>query len=264
MKTKINGLSVNTFGNPQNKEVIFVHGFPYDHLMWKNQYEFLSESYYCVAYDIRGLGESDVGDGQYTMELFVDDLFKIIGELKLKKPAVCGLSMGGYLTLQALQRNQEIFSAVILADTHPMADDKAGKLKRSNAIKAINTEGLASYVDSFVPGTFSPETQTKKPDYFKETLARCKANNPLGVKGSQIAMLSRFSSVGFLPEIKLPTLLLVGEEDSLTPPEVMSSMAVQIPNSEFYIIPKAGHMSPLENPAEFNLRLKEFLDKHLT
>ena len=262
MKTKIDGLSVNTFGNPQNKAVIFVHGFPYDHLMWKNQYEFLSESYYCVAYDIRGLGESEVGNGQYTMELFVEDLFKIIEELKINNPAICGLSMGGYLTLRALQRNQQFFSATVLTDTHPRADDNAGKLKRSNAIKAINTEGLAAYVDSFVPGTFSPETQAAKPEYFRETLARCKANNPIGVKGSQIAMLSRLSSVEFLPKINLPTLVLVGEKDALTPPYVMREMAQQIPGSEFFVIPNAGHMSPLENPNEFNLRMKEFLDKH--
>ena len=97
MKVSINSLSVNTFGDQNNQPIIFIHGFPYDHSMWENQINFLKEKYFCVAYDVRGLGESYVGDGQYTMEAYVNDLFSIINELKLKRPILCGLSMGGYI-----------------------------------------------------------------------------------------------------------------------------------------------------------------------
>ena len=78
MKQSINGLSVNTFGDSSNQSIIFVHGFPYDHTMWQNQIDALKEKYFCVAYDVRGLGESEIGDGQYMLEFFVDDLFNII------------------------------------------------------------------------------------------------------------------------------------------------------------------------------------------
>ncbi len=263
MKTKINGLSVNTFGNKGNKAIIFVHGFPYDHQMWENQYEYFSKDYYCIAYDIRGLGESEVGDGQYTMELFVDDLFQIVEELKLGKPAVCGLSMGGYLLLNALQRTDRLFSAVILADTHAKADDNAGKLKRANAIKTINTKGLDVYIDGFVPGTFSKETNESKPEFFTKTIERCKQNSPIGVKGSQLAMLSRLSSEEFLSSINVPVLVIAGEYDSLTPPNVMKEMSEKIPKSEFFVIENAAHMSPLENPEKFNSILELFLKKTL-
>lgn len=261
MKTEVNGLVVNLFGKKENQPVIFVHGFPYDSTMWKNQYEYLSDNYYCVVYDIRGLGKSVVGDGQFTMEMFVEDLFAVIEKLALMKPVVCGLSMGGYITLRALQKNQQVFSAAVLTDTHPFADDNNGKLKRSNAIKKINEEGLAAYVDSFVPGTFSEKTRATKPEYFTKTLERCKSNNPVGVKGAQIAMLSRLSTDEFLPEIQIPTLVLVGEEDALTPPEVMQKMADKIPDSRFAVIPNAGHMSPLENPTGFNKHLERFLSE---
>ena len=117
MKETVNGLSVFIEGSSKSKPIIFVHGFPFDHTMWKAQIEMLKEKYFCVAYDIRGLGESPAGDGQYTMESFVDDLALIIDELKLDKPILCGLSMGGYIALRALEKFEEKLSAVILCDT---------------------------------------------------------------------------------------------------------------------------------------------------
>jgi pimeloyl-ACP methyl ester carboxylesterase len=262
MKINIDGLSVNLFGEKTARAIVFVHGFPYDHLMWKAQYEALSEKYFCVAYDIRGLGESEIGDGQYTMESYVDDLVKIIQHLELNKPILCGLSMGGYISLRALEREPNLFGGAMLLDTHPYADDNAGKLKRANAIKKINTEGLAAYVESFVPTCFSKENAEKKPDFFLETLARCRAQNPIGVKGAQIAMLSRTSTFENLEKIKIPVLVLVGESDNLTPPGKMKDMAEKIPNADFVVVPSAGHMTPIENPQFVTERMEKFLEEN--
>ena len=91
MKQTINGLSVFLSGSNRVESILFVHGFPYDHLMWKEQVEEFSKDYLCISYDIRGLGESPAGDGQFTMEAFVDDLEIIVNELKLEKPVLCGL-----------------------------------------------------------------------------------------------------------------------------------------------------------------------------
>ncbi len=123
MKETINGLSVFLEGNNKNKSIIFLHGFPYDHTMWMAQINEFSKDYFCVSYDIRGLGESPAGNGQFTMESFVDDLEIIIDELKLDKPVLCGLSMGGYIGLRALERMQEKFSAAILCDTKSESDE---------------------------------------------------------------------------------------------------------------------------------------------
>lgn len=129
MKEIINGLSVFLEGSKKSKQIILVHGFPFDHTMWQSQIDVLSEKYFCVAYDIRGLGESPVGDGQYTMESFVDDLETVIDGLKLDKPVLCGLSMGGYISLRALERFENKFSAAIFCDTRSEADNNEGKLK---------------------------------------------------------------------------------------------------------------------------------------
>lgn len=264
MKSMINGISVNTFGEPSNKPIIFIHGFPYDHTMWHNQIEFLEKEYFCVAYDIRGLGESSVGDGQFTLEFFVDDLFSIMAELKLKKPVLCGLSMGGYIALRAVERNQELFDGLILCDTKAEADGDAAKLVRSTNIKMINEQGLVKFTDMFVTNCFADETPKQNEKMFLTILYKSQKNDPLGVKGCIIAIMSRTDTTNFLPSINFPTLAVCGSFDRLTPPPVMRLMADKIPNSEFASIPFAGHMAPLENPDCVNDLIKGFLDRNFT
>ncbi len=263
MKTEINGLSVFLAGDNKNQAIIFIHGFPYDHTMWDAQVKALSDKYFCVTYDIRGLGESYVGDGQYTMEAFVWDLYSIIDKLNLEQPVICGLSMGGYISLRAVEKEQKKFSALILLDTRSESDDNAGKLKRANAINKINVDGLDAYVESFVPLCFSKKTIEKNSGMFTSILSKCKSNNPLGVKGCQIAMLSRTDTTLSLKKIKIPTLVLVGRYDALTPPEVMKKLAKKIKTSKFNIVPKSGHMTPLENPEYVNKKIRTFLEKKL-
>ncbi len=257
MQIRVNGISVNIYGLKTNPAIIFVHGFPYDHNMWENQIKRFKKDYYCVAYDIRGLGKSAVGCGQFTMELFADDLFDIIKKLKIKKPVLVGLSMGGYLALRAAERNQELFAGFVFADTHPRADDNVSKLKRSSAIAEIESKGLKRYAKNFLPLCFLPDSNRKR--YYSEALRRATKQNPKGVKGAQLAMLSRTSTEEFLPEIKKPTLVIVGREDKLTPPQVMKEMAAKIPGAEFVVVPNAAHMSPVENPEVFNAALENFL-----
>lgn len=261
MKLSINGLSVNTFGNSKNQPIIFVHGFPYDHSMWEDQIELLKDEYFCVAYDLRGLGESSVGDGQYTMEAFVDDLFSIIKELKLSKLVLCGLSMGGYIALRAIEREQFMFAGLILCDTKSEADDDIAKLKRAAGINQINSGGLIKFIDAFVTNCFAPETPKEDEKMFLTTLFKAHKHDPIGVKGAIIAIMSRTDTTSFLSKIKLPTLVLCGSFDALTPPVVMRHLAEKIPGSEFAIIPRAGHMTPLENPDSVNDLILGFLKR---
>ncbi|VAX26778.1 Hydrolase, alpha/beta fold family [hydrothermal vent metagenome] len=259
MQLTINGLQVFTEGDKSNRPIIFVHGFPYDHTMWDKQIDHLKDNYYCVTYDIRGLGKSAVGNGQYTMESYVDDLFKIIAELELTKPALCGLSMGGYISFRAVERSQETFGSLIICDTRAEADSNEGKLVRASKIKQINEEGIEAFVESFVPTCFAVDTIENRSELFQSVLNKCKTNDPIGVKGALIAMLSRTDTTNYLSKIKIPTLIIVGENDVLTPPAVMKTLHENIPNSEFVIISKAGHMTPIEEPEAVNEVMKEFL-----
>lgn len=261
MKEIINGLSVFLEGSSNNKSIIFLHGFPYDHTMWKAQIDELSEIYFCVTYDIRGLGESAVGDGQYTMESFVDDLETIINELKLDKPILCGLSMGGYISFRALERMEEKFSAVILCDTRSEADNNEGKLKRAAAIKRINTEGLAPFAKDFITNCFGDHYKQNHKDEFEKRIEKSLGFNPIGVKGSLLAMLGRNDTTEYLSKIKIPALVICGENDALTPPAVMKPLAEKINGAEFVVIKNSGHMSPIENPFEVNKAINDFLKR---
>jgi 3-oxoadipate enol-lactonase len=258
MSTIKDNIAIYSRGSHHNKHIIFVHGFPYDHTMWENQVKALSQDFYCVTYDIRGLGNSPAGDGQFTLEMFVDDLVGIVDELKLNKPVLCGLSMGGYIALRTIERIEEKFRALILCDTKSTADNDETKLKRAAGIKKINTEGVQKYVSEFIPNCFAEESIVKLGNEYKSILENSMKFNPAGVKGCLLAMAGRTDTTGYLSKIKIPVLLLCGEKDKLTPPNVMKEMADKIPGSEFQIVPGAGHISPIENPEFVNEKILGF------
>lgn len=259
MQRVINNLNVFSDGDDKNMPIIFVHGFPFDHFMWDAQVKNFRGEYCCIRYDIRGLGTSPARDGQFTMEMFVDDLEIIISELKLEKPILCGLSMGGYISLRAVERIQEKFRALILCDTKSAADDNDGKLKRAAAIKQINSGHLDGFVESFVLNCFGKKFIEEKNTEFRKVVEKTKTNSSLGVKGCLLAMAGRTDTTNALSKINVPTLVICGSEDKLSPPEVMESMADQITNSNFILVDGAGHMTPIENPQLVNKSIKDFL-----
>lgn len=256
-----NNLLIVESGNKKNSPILFIHGFPYDHQMWSKQVEFLRNSHYCIAFDIRGLGNSPAGDGQFTMETLTDDLFGIVEKLKLNKPILCGLSMGGYISLRAVEKDQQKFGGLILCDTKSLPDDDSAKLKRANGIKQINMEGLPKFCEATIPNTFADSTLKEKKWLYEEILNRAVTYDPIGVKGCLLAMISRTDTTPFLDEIAIPTLIICGEHDKLTPPLIMKEMHNKIKDSEFVVIPEAGHMSPIENPEEVNKSINDFLEK---
>ena len=262
MRTTINDLSAFLSGNKASKPILFVHGFPFDHTMWHSQIDEFNKDYFCISYDIRGLGESPAGDGQFTMESSVDDLEIIIEELKLNKPILCGLSMGGYISLRALERMEERFSATILCDTRSEADNNEGRFKRAAGIKRINKEGLAPFVKDFITNCFGDDFKRNKKDDLQKIIEKSSRFNPAGVKGSLLAMLSRSDTTASLGKINIPTLLICGEQDALTPPSIMKDMFHKINNAEFVEIPKAGHMTPIENPLLVNKSIRDFLTRN--
>lgn len=252
-------LAIFTEGNANNKPIVFIHGFPYDHTMWDKQVDELKLNHFCLTYDIRGLGQSPIGDGQYTIESFVDDLETIVSEQKLAKPILCGLSMGGYIALRAVERNEDKYSGLILCDTRSGSDTDEGKIKRAENIKKINTLGVKQFVNDFVPLCFSVKSITDANDEYTRVLNKSLSSNAIGVKGCLLAMAGRTDTTSYLSKIKIPTLFLCGEDDRLTPPDVMELMAEQIPGSQFEIVPDAGHMSPIENAPFINNKIKKFL-----
>ncbi|MDR3626817.1 MAG: alpha/beta hydrolase [Ignavibacteriaceae bacterium] len=255
-------IQVFASGSSENKPVLFIHGFPFDHHMWDAQVNELKSRYYCVTYDVRGLGVSPAGDGLFTLESFVDDLEFIINNYKLNKPVLCGLSMGGYIAFRCVERMESKLGGLILCDTKSEPDTNEGKLKRAEGIKNINSDGLQKFISNFVPNCFAEKYIKDFSKGYNEILSRSLNYDPAGVKGCLLAMQGRTDVTPYLSGINIPSLIICGEEDKFTPPAAMRLMSKKISNSEFAIIPGAGHMSPVENPGVFTKIINDFLAKH--
>jgi len=248
-------------GKKDAKPIILIHGFPLDHTMWQPQVQALKDQYRVITYDVRGLGKSEVGDCQYTMEMYANDLISLMDELKIETAVWCGLSMGGYIILRAIEKYTDRCQALALCDTRSEADPDEGKIKRAQLIDEIKKNGIPKFSDDFLKTIFTPQTLAQNKEYVSNLIKTIGSQNPLGVCGALLAMGMRTDTTKNLDQIQVPTLILVGENDLLTPPPLSQIMHEKIPKSDIRIITNAAHMSNLENPNEFNQHLLEFLNK---
>src|SRR5271169_2682500 len=255
------GIEYTVQGPRTGLPVILIHGFPFSKEMWKPQVDALHQEFYVVTYDIRGHGASDVGDGQYSIEYFVDDLIALLDHLKISRAIAVGLSMGGYIALRAIERYPDRFRGLVLCDTKSEADNNEGKIRRMSQIKSIKTEGLKNFAEGFLKNIFYEKTFQKNPGAIDLIKNIIEASNPLAVTGTLLALAARTDTTSILYLIKVPTLILVGKHDTTTPPSAANAMKEKIPNASLHIIQHAGHLSNLENPEEFNKHLLEYLLK---
>ncbi|MDP1677135.1 MAG: alpha/beta fold hydrolase [Bacteroidota bacterium] len=251
-------------GSPNAIPIIFIHGFPFSHKMWNfpgGQIDVLSSTNRVIAYDIRGHGESEVGTGHYSIELFVDDLFALMDHLHIPKAIICGLSMGGYIALRAVERNPERILGLVLCDTRSEADGNEAKIRRANGIKFIQTNGMKFYAQDYVKIVFAPSSFESHPESIKLIQSVVERTASTSIFGTLLALAARTDTTSSLPNITCPTLILVGEKDNLTPINASQAMNKVIPGSTIVIIPNAGHISNMENPSEFNKYLVEFVSQ---
>jgi 3-oxoadipate enol-lactonase len=161
----INNLTVSYTdeGNKEAPAILFIHGFPFNKHMWAGQVDALKDNFRVVAYDVRGHGGSDIGNIDFSLDLFVADLINLMDALKIQKALLCGLSMGGYIALHALEQFPNRFVALILCDTQCMADTPEGKEKRMKAIESIKANGVILYAKASIMNLFAEESlQTKQ------------------------------------------------------------------------------------------------------
>ena len=252
-------LSYNDFGKGE-VPVIFIHGFPFNKNMWQPQMEVLKETHRVIALDLRGFGNSLSNKEDLSITLFADDLILFMDALKIRKAVICGLSMGGYIVLNAVKRYQERFSAIVLSDTQCIADNDEAKKKRLSTIEEINQNGLENFATGFVKNIFSEYSLLNKPDLVKAILNTILSTSPTTIMGTLRALAERSETCSTLNSINIPALILCGREDKITPLGQSEMMNKAIKNSAFHIINNAGHMSNLENNTDYNLYLKEFLE----
>lgn len=261
MKIKINDLTMNYVerGTPGGVPVVFVHGFPFNLEMWDAQMRALPNHYRAIAYDVRGHGQSDVGDGQYSIEFFVDDLIALMDHLVIQKAIVCGLSMGGYIALRAIERYPGRFNGLVLCDTKSESDTDEGRVKRAASLKSLKIDGVGPFADGFVKSVFAESTFRYDPVAVEKVRSIIKANSPIGIGGTILALASRTDTTAVLDKISIPTLVLCGEHDALTPLKDARFLHERIKGSILHIVPEAAHVSNIENQTFFNEKLISFL-----
>jgi 3-oxoadipate enol-lactonase len=263
LKTIVNGIEVHyvDVNDSHALPIVLIHGFPFNHEMWQPQIESFAKKFRVIAYDIRGHGKTVAPDSQYVIEFLVDDLISLLDYLKIEKAILCGLSLGGYIALRTVERNPERVLALILADTQSKPDSNEAKLKRAATMKSIKTQGIHAYAENLVKTLFTSDTLTKKTDLVAWVKEMIKASSPSAICAALLALTGRTDTTPTLPNINVPTLILVGEHDASTTPIASQEMHNKIVNSEIHVIPNAGHLSNLENPGEFNKHILNFLAK---
>lgn len=239
--------------------LVLLHAFPLTHAMWAPQIKALSLSHRVIAYDSRGLGGSELGEGQFTLETLADDVIRILDLLGTERVTLCGLSLGGYVALRVVEKYPGRVSALVLCDTRSEADDNDGKLKRAQSISLLQTRGVMDFASGFVPNLLAASSLESRSDLVAELTEMILAQNPRGIVATQFAMLSRGDSTDFLAKIDIPTLVVHGELDGMIPIAQARAMQARIPGSQFVAIPLAGHLSNIEQPEAFNLALSRFL-----
>ena len=238
--------------------VLFAHAFPLNRTMWAPQVSALVERCRCVAADLRGFGDSSVMP-PYSMEQYADDLAHLLDQLHIERVVLVGCSMGGYVSFAFWRRHRKRVRALVLADTRPGADSEETLSRRRQLIQLARTEGAIAVANAQIPSLVGKTTREKQPDTF-DAVHRLVAQAPVeGIVGALEAMMLRPDSTPTLSTIDVPTLVVVGEEDVLTPQKEARAMAERIPGSRLEVIAQSGHLTNMERPAAFNHLLTEFL-----
>jgi pimeloyl-ACP methyl ester carboxylesterase len=244
--------------------VLLVHGFPLDHTMWDAQIEALSQRCRVIAPDLRGFGRTPLGtidpDRGIPMHQFADDLAELLTALAINEPVVlCGLSMGGYIAWQFVRRHADQLRALVVCDTRAAADTDEARAARMKMIEHIHEWGAARVADMMGPRLFAPRSFETMPIVVQALRRVVERTAPASIAAAQRGMAARPDMTGFLPQIKVPTLVLCGDQDAICPPSEMASIAAAIPGAELVIVPDSGHMTTLEQPAIVNDALVRFL-----
>lgn len=239
--------------------IIFLHGYPFDKTMWKGQLDFLKSSYRVIACDIRGFGKSTDEESTLSIDLFGNDLIQFMDNLNIEKAIVCGLSMGGYIALNVMKRFPSHFEALILCDTQCIADTDEGKEKRYKVIKEIEADGVTNFNEGFIKNVFHKDSITNKKELVKQLRSVVFYNSKNIITKGLAALAEHSETCSTLSEINIPTLIICGREDQVTPLAQSEYMNKHIKKSILHIIDNAGHVSNLEQPKEFNKYLGEFL-----
>jgi 3-oxoadipate enol-lactonase len=250
--------------------LLLLHGFPHDRRLWSAQLAALSRQARCVAPDFAGFGESAPlpAGTPATMDAYADDVVRVLDHLAIDRATVCGLSMGGYVAFALVRRHADRVEGLVLSDTKAGADDEAGRARRRELIALARREGGAAVAEAMLPGMLGKSSRARAETFLLPAEQRLRDMGRTasvdGIVAALEAMMARPDSTPTLADIRVPTLVVVGDEDALTPPRQAEILRDGIAGSRLETVVGAGHVPCLERPAAFNLVVGEFMARRAT
>lgn len=255
MEATVNGVTLHYEVRGEGEPVLFVHGFPHSGEVWRPAVERL-DGYRRIVPDLRGMGGSEPG-AVAGMADYAADLAELLHALGETRPVVLvGMSMGGYVAFEFCRACPERVRALVLVDTRAQADTKEGARGRHETAERVLREGSGVVADAMVEKLFAPGAPRALRERWRGIMA---ATPPEGAAAALRAMAGRPDSFGTLAGLEVPVLVVVGEEDAITPVEDGRSMREAAREARLEIVPGAGHMCPVERPDEFAAALRDFL-----
>jgi 3-oxoadipate enol-lactonase len=261
MKLKAAGGELHYDVRGEGPAVLFLHAFPLDLSMWDAQAEALRDAYRVLRLDARGFGASSPGEGLLTMERIADDAAALLDHVGLARATLCGCSMGGYAAFAFVRRHADRLRGLVLADTRSLPDTPEGRQSRSVVADKVRQQGPSAAVDAFLPRLLGETSQRERPELVALVRALALQASVRGVTDALAGLSARADSTPTLREIRVPTLVVCGAEDTLSPPSEAEAMHKAIAGSRLEILPRAGHLANLEQPEAFNAALRGFLDR---
>ncbi|HZQ68912.1 MAG TPA: alpha/beta fold hydrolase [Terriglobales bacterium] len=241
--------------------VVLLHPFPANHELWKPAAQALISKYRVILPDLRGHGDSDVGEGPATMEKHAGDLVRVLDDAGIGRAPFVGVSIGGYALFEFWRRFRGRVAGLMLCNTKAGADNAEGRAGRLKAADEVLERGTEQFFDATIKKLLGKTTLESRPDLVDGALRMMRKMSPQDVAMVQRGMAERPDSVATLKTINVPTLVVTGDEDEATGVAEARLMQQHIPGSEMVVVPRAGHYSPWEQPHEIGRIVRQFLDK---
>jgi pimeloyl-ACP methyl ester carboxylesterase len=237
--------------------LLLVHAFPVDAGMWDDQIAELGPDAHVVAPSLPGFGGTPASGEVLSMDAAADFLAQELDREGVEKAVVCGLSMGGYIAFSLWRNHRDRIAGLVLADTRAEPDDDAGKEKRRGLAEKVRAGGSDVVADA-PPPLLSENADPALWDRVKQMIRR---QSPDAIAAAALGMAERPDSLPILGEIDVPTTVIVGGADTLTPPTMSETLAKGISGSELVTLEGAGHLSNLQDPDGFTRALREALKR---
>lgn len=260
MKADLDGVTLAYSDRGRGLPLVLVHGFPLSRKMWRPQAEELVKAgCRVITPDLRGFGETVLPSPTVSMDVYGDDIVALLDHLGIDKAVVGGMSMGGYVLLNLLERYPERVAAPIFIVTKAGSDDDAGKTRRTALAEACRVQGILPVAEAFRNILFAPATLEENPELVAEVSGLINATDPLGAAAALIAMRDRKDCIALLEGFSQPALVIGAELDQAVPAENSRIITERLPDADLCILHGGGHMVNLEQPVGFNAAILDFL-----